>query len=242
MDEKKEDPGGSGDVARHDATADSLGGPPPAVPREESQAAATRRWRRTGIAEQVAVYRDQKREEYRIANPKSKRRDAHEYAWDCAIAEFPPPGVESRIAEPIGPPVEPVAIDPEPEPEPEPEPPPIDQGVVGLGDLPDAWPTLPANASLQAEISWVSANRLRVRDGAGVDLRKALSPAPSWSALSWLETSILFPSKFADISVKATANQADEQEMVRRERMSIEEVRLLLMEMVDAQPPAPPSS
>jgi len=73
--------------------------------------------------------------------------------------------------------------------------------VTGLGDLPADWPTLPANASLQAEVSWVTANRLRVRAGEGVDLSRALSPAPSHAALSWLETSILFPAKFADISV-----------------------------------------
>jgi len=108
-----------------------------------------------------------------------------------------------------------------------------DQRVTGLGDLPPDWPPLPANASLQAEISWVTANRLRVRSGTGVDLSRALSPAPSYSALSWLETSILFPSKFADISVKATANQDDEKESIRREKMAIEEIRALLAEMME---------
>lgn len=108
-----------------------------------------------------------------------------------------------------------------------------DQGVSGLDDLPVDWPQLPANASLQVEISWVSANRLRVRDGNGVDLSRALSPAPSYSALSWLETSILFPSKFADISVKATANQDDERESARREKLAIEEIRGLPAEMLE---------
>jgi hypothetical protein len=110
---------------------------------------------------------------------------------------------------------------------------PADPGVAGLSELPEGWPQLPANASLQVEISWVSANRLRVRSGSGVDLSKALSPAPSYSALSWLETSILFPSKFADISVKATQNQEDEKEHVRREKMAIEEIRGLLAEMLE---------
>ena len=105
--------------------------------------------------------------------------------------------------------------------------------VTGLSDIPEGWPTLPANASLQVEISWVTANRLRVRDGTGVDLSKALSPAPSYSALSWLETSILFPSKFADISVKATAQQDDEREHIRREKLAIEEVRAILAEMLE---------
>jgi hypothetical protein len=110
---------------------------------------------------------------------------------------------------------------------------PEDPGVTGLGDLPADWGELPANASLQVEISWVSANRLRVRDGSGVDLSRAKTPAPSYSALSWLETSILFPSKFADISVKATANQDDEKEAIRREKASIEEVRSILKEMLE---------
>jgi hypothetical protein len=108
-----------------------------------------------------------------------------------------------------------------------------DQGVSGLGDLPPDWPTLPANAQLQVEISWVSANRLRVRSGTGVDLSRALSPAPSYAALSWLETSILFPSKFADISVKATQNQEDEAQHIRREKLAIEEMRAILAEMLE---------
>jgi hypothetical protein len=48
-----------------------------------------------------------------------------------------------------------------------------------------------------------------------------------------LETSILFPSKFADISVKATQGQEDEREAVRRERLAIEEIRQLLAEMLE---------
>ena len=153
--------------------------------------------------------------------------------------------VERLFPAPLPP--EPVIEAVEPEPLPEPEPPaepelqmsPIgdmaasDSGVSGLGDIPSAWGELPANAQLQVEIAWVSANRLRVRDGSGVNLSRALSPAPSYSALSWLETSILFPSKFADISVKATANQDDEKEHIRREKMAIEEIRGILAEMLE---------
>lgn len=110
---------------------------------------------------------------------------------------------------------------------------PEESGVTGLSDIPADWPQLPANALLQVEIAWVSANRLRVRSGSGVDLSRALSPAPSYSALSWLETSILFPSKFADISVKASAQQDDEREGIRREKLAIEEIRGLLAEMLE---------
>ena len=107
------------------------------------------------------------------------------------------------------------------------------EDVSGLGEIPAGWPELPANAQLQVEIAWVSANRLRVRSGRGVDLSRALSPAPSYSALSWLETSILFPSKFADISVKATASQDDEKEHIKREKLAIDEIRGLLSEMLE---------
>ncbi len=102
--------------------------------------------------------------------------------------------------------------------------------------IPATWGVLPANTSLQVEISWVSANRLLVRDGSGVDLSRALSPAPSYSALSWLETSVLFPSKFADISVKATQQNQDEKEHIRREKLAIDEIRGLLAEMLEEAP------
>ena len=207
-------------------------------PREESQAAATRRWRATGIADQVAVYRDRMREEYRAAHPKAKRREAHEYAWACALAAFPPPGVAPQALE-----EEPEILEiPAPEQEPVIEPEPAPEAVIAADKpaadslvfaVPESWGELPDNATLQVEISWVSANRLRVRDGSGVDLSRALSPAPSYSALSWLETSILFPSKFDDISVKATANQDDEKELIRREKASIEEIRSILKEMLE---------
>jgi hypothetical protein len=171
------------------------------------------------------------------------RKGAIAYASGVIESLFPPP------PEPIAEPIESTIVDkPEPETstivdvlEPAEDPAvstivdkiPVDQGVSGLGELPESWGTLPANAQLQVEIAWVSANRLRVRSGHGVDLSRALSPAPSYSALSWLETSILFPSKFADISVKATAQQDDEREHIRREKMAIEEIRSLLAEMLE---------
>jgi len=140
------------------------------------------------------------------------------------------------------PPAAPAIVDPDPDDSPEPASIPVapapvsdDQGVSGLSELPPGWPELPANAQLQVEIAWVTANRLRVRDGTGVNLSKALSPAPSYSALSWLETSILFPAKFADISVKATASQDDEREFIRREKLAIEEIRGILAEMLEAK-------
>lgn len=177
------------------------------------------------------------RKEARLAGLPRGQGPGTAYEWATREADrlFPPkvkPAPEPVAAEPIEPEqvveeaTAPIVQEPPPAA-------PADLGVAGLGDMPPDWPQLPANASLQVEIAWVSANRLRVRSGSGVDLSRALSPAPSYSALSWLETSILFPSKFADISVKATAQQDDEKEHIRREKLAIEEVRSILAEMLE---------
>jgi len=171
---------------------------------------------------------------------------AYEWAMNAVIELFAPPPpapvIESEMESPIGenteasasPIGEKLPVDPIPVAPIAPSVPPVvEPDVPGLGTIPESWPKLPANAPLQVEIAWVSANRLVVRSGKGVDLSRALSPAPSYSALSWLETSILFPSKFADISVKATVDQDTEKELVKREKMAIEEIRSLLREMLE---------
>lgn len=111
--------------------------------------------------------------------------------------------------------------------------------IIGLGDLPKDWPELPANASLGVEIQWVQANRLRIveeRPGAAtrVKLDLALSPAPSWAALGWLETSIRSYAKFVDVAAKVSGGTDDEAAVMKRERRSIEEVKALLDEMKTA--------
>jgi len=130
-------------------------------------------------------------------------------------------------------------LHPEVPQEPEPKPEPVaavgaedSGGLSGLGDIPATWPELPPNAGLAAEVQWVQANRLLVREGDLVNLSLARSPAPSHAALSWLETAILFPSKFADVAVRVTQHSEDERDVIRRERLSIEEVRGILAEML----------
>ena len=114
---------------------------------------------------------------------------------------------------------------------------PSDAGVSGLGSVPTGWPVLPSNASLAAEIQWVQSSRIDVVEelpggAVRVDLGRADHPAPSKSALGWLETSIRAYSKYCDIAAKATASQEDEREHVRRERLAISDVSDLLAEMV----------
>jgi hypothetical protein len=178
----------------------------------ESKIALTERLRREGRWAEASKFKDDNLREFRSKG--MKRDEASEAAWEALDQAYPPIAAVAATADMQAE----VATD---------------TRIHGLSEIPAGWPTLPANASLQAEISWVSANRLRVRDGNGVDLSRALSPAPSYSAMSWLETSILFPSKFADISVKVTQNQEDERAHVRMEKLAIEEMRSLLAEMLE---------
>jgi len=168
------------------------------------------------------------------------RRSAYIYANEQTERLFP--HVPPPPPEPEPPPPEPEPI-PEPIPEPEPPAPPAapepapsssSGGVEGLGNLPSAWPTLPPNASLAAEVAWVQGNRVLVVQGGAVDLSRALSPAPSYAAIAWLETSILYPSKFADVTVKAGQDQQDAAEDVRRERLALADLQGLLSEAATA--------
>ncbi len=110
--------------------------------------------------------------------------------------------------------------------------------VPGLADIPAGWPELPANASLQADLNWVQAERLTIvgetATGATVvSLSRASTPAPSMGALGWLETSIRSYAKYVDVLVKSLKDEVDEQEQVKRERAKIEDIRGILAEMND---------
>ena len=111
-----------------------------------------------------------------------------------------------------------------------------ESAVSGLSAIPEHWPELSANAPLGKEIQWVQANRLSVVRTVGetsvVDLSQALTPAPSWAALGWLETSIRAYAKYVDVAAKASATLEDERELARRERLEIDEIRSLLAEML----------
>ena len=82
----------------------------------------------------------------------------------------------------------------------------------------------------------MQANRLRIVEerAAGatvVRLDLSGSPAPSWAALGWLETSIRSYSKYVDVAAKATSTVDGEAAVWRRERVAIEEMIALLDEM-----------
>ena len=73
--------------------------------------------------------------------------------------------------------------------------------------------------------------RRRGGGGTPIHLDRALSPAPSWAALGWLETSIRSYAKYVDVAAKATASDDGESAVLRRERMALEDVGALLDEM-----------
>jgi len=198
----------------------------------ETPAQATNRWIREGRRRQADALREMVRLECREAG--MTQREAREESWRRAMAAFPPPGAEAEDppeweckgrnnpSTPIRGGSEGNALE--------------TGGVRGLGSIPASWPEdLPANASLAAEVGWVQANRIRVVDqtpeGPVVRLERAGTPAPSWAALGWLETSIRAYSKYCDIAARATSGQADEDTHTRRERLAIEEIRALLAEM-----------
>ena len=188
------------------------------------RAALSRRWRQEGRYDEIAEFRQQVKDAtkkaWRSAGRQWDRDELNEVAWQEAARAFPPlanegmSGTDSQ-SEPAHP-----------------------GRVTGLGDIPDDWPTLPANASLSAEIQWVQSSRIDVVEelpggGTRVHLDRADRPAPSKSALGWLETSIRAYSKYCDIAAKATAQQQDEQEHIHREKLAIQEIRDLLAEMVE---------
>jgi len=217
-----------GDVASVATRVDSDGVLPPGLPAPRVREGESKKqtWERL-------------RTEARAAG--MRRRDAYDYATREVerlrpyIPPEPDPPELPAEHEPLPP--EPVQPDPpavvevETPQAPAMPPAPTVSGVGGLADMPDGWPVLPSNASLQTEVGWVQANRLRVCRGDAVDLGRSLSPAPSHAALGWLETSILYPAKFADVAVKAAQGQQDEDAGdVRREKIALTDMRTLLSE------------
>ena len=183
----------------------------------ESKIALTERLRREGRWDAATKFKDDALRDFRSMG--MKRDDASDAAWEAMEQAYPPIAAVAATADMQAE----VATD---------------TRIHGLSEIPAGWPTLPANASLQAEVSWVQANRLRcvreTSDCVVVDLSRALSPAPSYATLGWLETSIKTYAKFVDVAAKATSTQDDEQADIRREQQSIEEVRRLLASMLES--------
>ena len=195
----------------------------------------TRNWQRDGRWSEVEPHRDQMMREARRSG--LSKEDAREKVYAKLLEMFPQ--AKQQTEEPAseaGGVVDQVAVTAETTASTGGTHARDEAAVTGLDAIPVDWPALPPNAKLSVEIQWVQANRLSVvrdlGDRAVVDLGKAMTPAPSWSALGWLETSIRAYAKFVDVAAKASATLEDEREVVRREKLAIEEVRELLAEML----------
>ena len=200
----------------------------PSACRRETRIQATDRWRRESRVDEVAKFRQQVRDACRKGG--WSKGEAMERAWAEAFKAFPPPAEEEAKPGEAAPAV---SIRGE------------SGRIHGLGSIPKAWGELPTNASLQAELGWVQANRLLVVEeqasgATTVSLAKAQGPAPSMAALGWLETSIRAYSKYVDVVARGLKDEVDEAEHVRRERMAIEDIRALLQEMMQAPGPHRP--
>jgi len=175
---------------------------------DESKIELTERLRREARWAEASKFKDAALADFRAKG--MKRDEAGVAAWEAMAKAYPPEAT-----------------------------PDTDSGCVqGLGDIPDDWPQLPPNASLASEIQWVQSSRLDVVEEVSdrltrVHLERADQPAPSKAAIGWLETSIRAYAKYCDIAAKATAQQEDASEHVRRERLAIDETRALLAEMND---------
>lgn len=183
----------------------------------ESKIVLTERLRREGRWTEASKFKDTVLAECREKG--FKRDQASEAAWDAMEQAFPPIATLAATGD-TG------------------EEETTDTRVQGLSEIPADWPQLPGNTSLQAEIAWCQANRLcvveeRANGVVVVHLDRARTPAPSWAALGWLETSIRVYSKYIDVVAKALKDEDNEQEMVKRERLAIDEIRSLLAEMID---------
>ena len=176
----------------------------------ESKVELMDRLRREGRWSEASKFKDTAMADFRAKG--MKRDEAGAAAWEAMAEAYPP---EEGVV--------------------------VDAGrIQGFQEMPSDWPDLPSNASLQAEVRWCQSNRLRVveemRGGAiRVHLERAGSPAPSHGALGWLDTAIRFPSKFAELVSRVLKDEQEEQAVVKRERMAIDEVRGLLAEMLEEE-------
>jgi len=177
---------------------------------EESKIELTERLRRENRWAEASQFKDEMVRTFRSKG--MKRAEAGEEAWRRMAEKYPPlPVAEAEN---------------------------ISVRILGVGEIPPSWPDLPDNASLQAELAWVQSNRLRVVEerpsgATRVHLDRARSPAPSWAALSWLETSIRSYATYVDVVARSLKDEQDEQGWVKREKMALEEVKGLLEEIND---------
>ncbi len=215
--------GSEGNTAGHTATVgEGLG---EVACEQETWAQAANRWILAGCRAEVDAFRETVR--LACVAKGMSRKNAKDHAWTAAIAAYPLSGQPS-VDVPL-----PEALEPDP---PKPDTNGANGHLAGLESIPAAWPALPATASLTADLAWVQSNRLAVVEerpagGQVVHLDRAAEPAPSRSALGWLETSIRSYAKYIEVASRTLSAGDDDQHDARRERVAMGDIEGLLEEM-----------
>lgn len=177
---------------------------------QESRIAATKRLQAAGLWEEASQYRDKVRQESRAGG--ATRAEANERAWE-AMAEKYPPNPD---------PQEPADCHSEAEPA-EAE---VYPAEVGAG------------ADFTADVSWVYGNFQRVvitspGKPARCDFSRATTPPPSSGAVGLMHWAADNRTAFfKDLVPKIVkTDDADDEDMIRRERKSIAEIGRILDDM-----------
>lgn len=193
---------------------------------EAAKLAIMQRLRAEGRYAEAAAGRDNERR--RLKGEGVDRKDAVDLSWAWVEEHYPPlpkAEVEAKEAKTK----EPAAVE-------------VEGDIPGLNVFPKAWGELPKTAKFEAEVEWAYQNLQLVLVDAGVkrrvDLKRATSPAPSAGAVACLRLAITnFNTFMKDLLPKAKRGEGEGEavEMVRRERKSIEEIRGLLEQMLEAK-------
>jgi len=168
-------------------------------------------WRRDGRHDEVVAYRTRVR--HRLKKEGKLRAEALERSWEAARDAFPPI-----------------------------RPPPEDAKTKGKGaaasQLPKSWSKLPASAPFGVEVEWVHQNRVLVVEerSAGKSVLhwdRAQKSAPSYGAVNLMEYAATNRKGFMDILQRVNPGDAGEEQNVRREKRSINDIEALLDQMAE---------
>jgi hypothetical protein len=205
----------------------------------ETKQEARARWRLEGREREVQAFRDKLESELRASGLTLVQ--ASKRAFRKALTAFPAPEGEPARA-PASPPrprgrprVRPSQRAPLPVPDPTEAWDNWEEAITEHG-FPDTWGSLPDSAALDVEVEWVHQNRvLVVEDRPGkpslFHWERAQKPPPSYGAVNLMEFAANNRKGFMDILQRVKPGMDGEENMVRREKVKVEEIRRVLEQM-----------
>ena len=182
----------------------------------ESKIGLHDRLRRSGQWPEAAAWKDAKVKELRAGG--MGRAEAREEAWRLLAVEYPPAPSAAR----------------------EPDPGPAGDGAAAkctatgrVRPLPTAWGEIAESAPFEVEVEWVHQNRVLVVEDRPnkrpeFHWERAQRPAPSYGAVNLMEFAATNRKGFMDILQRMKPGMAGEEDIVRREKVRIEEIRRIL--------------